>query len=200
MITAEIFKRSFICQWGSDWSDEREVIVDAFQRNNTWTTYMLGREKQEGFFHRLNERLQIHVPHLTFARGYYYIDGVYGSYESLYHAGWYPARLDVILEHENQVGLETEMYKLLMFRSPLKVLVFYDYVDPNTDARRGWRDEQLRVLGSMIGEVNDAYPEANETDYLLIVGTGVYCGPILKAVEWDVYEADTACRFREMGP
>ena len=31
--------------------------------------------------------------------------------------------MDVIIEHENDCDIEKEMWKLLMFRSPLKVLV-----------------------------------------------------------------------------
>ena len=39
----------------------------------------------------------------------------------------YPARWDVLIEHENGEYPQEELYKLLMRRALLKVIVFYDW-------------------------------------------------------------------------
>ena len=39
----------------------------------------------------------------------------------------YPFLWDILIEHENDKCPENEMWKLMLLRSPLKVIIFYDH-------------------------------------------------------------------------
>ena len=78
--------------------------------------------------------------------------------------------------YENGERVEEEMWKLLMWRSPLKVLIFYDYLEeekakhPNLDA---WLEKKLEKLRCMAIEMHERWPEYQSNEYLLVVG----CAP-----------------------
>ena len=96
---------------------------------------------------------------------YYKFDGVYGNDN--------PLRLDVLIEHENDYDrIEEEMWKLLMFRSPLKVLVSYDYSEKKktTPRRMNFLKCKLKKLAKMAREVDEDSKEAEETEYLIVIG------------------------------
>ncbi|MDE0212487.1 MAG: hypothetical protein OXN22_00260, partial [Deltaproteobacteria bacterium] len=57
-------------------------------------------------------------------------------------------------------------------RSPLKVLIFYDYCDEykTTETRRMWLHEKLGTLRRMHAAVNEQCEEAPEAEYLFLIG------------------------------
>ena len=59
-----------------------------------------------------------------------------------------------------------------MFRSPLKVLIFYDHREDSktTDKTKEWLDGKLRQLFEMGHAVERACSEADNVEYLFIVG------------------------------
>jgi hypothetical protein len=90
----------------------------------------------------------------------------------------------IIVEHENRDDLETEMWKLIHQRAPLKVLVFYDIseeyrtvkpynndksFEPNSIKHNDWLANKIEMLGQMITGANALLPP-DATEYLLIVG------------------------------
>ena len=91
-----------------------------------WTSFMLGnKECPRGFLHAVGARLKLSVD-----KNWFYLDCVFYREEPNLikrEGAIYPARLDAIVEHENGESVEEEMWKLLMWRAPLKVLIFYDY-------------------------------------------------------------------------
>ena len=69
---------------------------------------------------------------------------------------------------EKLVSDKLEMWELLMFRAPLKVLIPYNYLDDyraNNPRAMQWLEATLNHLGQTREAVNDQWPEAN-TQYL----------------------------------
>ena len=66
-----------------------------------------------------------------------------------------------------------ELYKLLMRRAPLKVAISYDWAvfaqEGNQD-RQEWLSDKLRDLFRIGRTVTAYWPEAENTEYLLLVG------------------------------
>lgn len=102
---------------------------------------------------------------------------------------WYKTSLQVIVEHENRVDtvydLESEFYKLLHWRAPLKVLVCYHKPDETRDRR--YRDKQ--VLFSRMYKEALFLMGVDAAEYLMIVGGRRnedigFCAFELKAGEW----------------
>ena len=81
--------------------------------------------------------------------------------------------MDVLIEHENDyTRLEEEMWKLLMFRSPLKVIVSYDWDEnekTNPSRINGLKDK-LDKLADMARQVDKNWKEAEDTEYLIVIG------------------------------
>lgn len=90
---------------------------------------------------------------------YYQFDGVYGNDN--------PLCPDMLIEHENndRKNIKKAMWRLLMFRSPLKVLVCYH-----------WNDKMIlkNVLCTMADtarEIDENSKEIEETEYLIVIGS-----------------------------
>lgn len=166
-MSAKNFCDEFLKQWNEDTRKDARDIVSAYEDNRTWTTYM--SDYRDSFLSRVSKRLS-----LTMVGQFYTLDCVYYDKKTnlLYDPGIYPACLDVIIEHENGEKVEEEMYKLLMFRSPLKVLIFYDYPedDKTTEKRQNWLQEKLSKLLGMGQKVDACWSESDNTEYLFLVG------------------------------
>ncbi|MCY4438590.1 MAG: hypothetical protein OXE53_00040 [Deltaproteobacteria bacterium] len=177
-VSAEDFCKAFAEQWREELPIRQDDILRAYEHNKPWTEYMLAKKEtpcEQSFLRRLATRL---CPSLGMGREWYTLDAVYYEEQEdsyIYRpkgGGPYPDCLRVIVEHENGEDVETEMWKLLMFRSPLKVLIFYDYRDDckTTPKTKDWLDEKLRKLFEMGRKVKRACPEADNVEYLFIVG------------------------------
>ncbi len=171
MVTKRQFLKVFAQQWNDDLEHRRDHIQDAYQGDATWTVYMLGQNRQDfpgSFFDRLAVNLDQQA-----CRERQNLDVVY--YTTLaQHAPQEedmprPARLNVIVEHENGEDVEKEMWKLLMWRAPLKVLVFYDW-PPWRAPAEDWLQDKLNTLFALHQEVNRSWAENAKTAYLFLVG------------------------------
>ena len=90
------------------------------------------------------------------------------------HNNGYPVMLDVLIEHENDKCPENEMWKLMLRRSPLKVIVFYfhshfDRIPPKSGKIE--LPEKLDELREMLIDANNAFRENENTEYLFIIGS-----------------------------
>ena len=191
-VSAKRFRDGFSQQWKEDAAKTNDII-DAYRCNKTWTKYMLGKE--DSFLSRLSEKLSY-----AMAREWYTLDVTYyDEDQNLYRDGGYPACLHVIVEHENENDVETEMWKLLMFRSPLKVLIFYDwpeYKKEKRPERAKWLDEKLIKLFRMGEDVDAIWPEANDTEYLFLIGNTSQAGQIPVWQDWIVTDGFGEARRR----
>ncbi len=79
----------------------------------------------------------------------------------------FPEKLQVLIEHENQGLIETEFYKLLFWRAPLKVIIAYDY-------KKKVSSEKRNVFREALKRCWEAWPENPHAEYLFIVGKGEY--------------------------
>ena len=169
---AHEFKRAFLETWGERTADAdgRERVATAYQTNPGWTKFMLGDGEANGFLHEVAENLNRRV-----YREYYTIDCVYYQDEfDLFEGGGYPRGFDAIIEHENGDRPEEEWWKLLMWRAPLKVLIFYDYSDDakkNSSRNANWLVGKLENFAEMTRQMRDRWPGRRDyDDYLIVVG------------------------------
>jgi len=166
------FKKAFLETWCERTQDakSRELTAAAYQTNSAWTKFMLGDKNSIGFLHDVANKLKRHV-----YREYYTLDCVfYGNEFSNFEGGGYPVGFDAIIEHENGSRPEEEWWKLLMWRAPLKVLIFYDYSDEGkrgTPEKANWLIDKLETFSEMTRQANDGWRGRGDKDeYLIIVG------------------------------
>jgi len=176
MVASEDFRNAFAEQWAEDVTLRTNDILQAYPHEKPWTQYML--TGQDSLLSRMLVRLAPGAARpLAMTREFYTLDAVfYKTGETTYDPGGdalYPDCLRVLIEHENKGDVEREMYKLLMFRSPLKVLIFYDYRDDERDrnkAKATWLSKKLDTLQRMRTAVNRCCEEAVNTEYLFLIG------------------------------
>ena len=175
-VTAKQFCKVFHKLWNEEKENKREVILGAYldSDKDLWTKYMLGNN--DSFLHRVSKGLVSGEQSFEMAREWMKMDCVYYKKKpNLIENNIYPACFDVYIEHENWNKVEEEMWKLLLYRSPLKVLIFYDYpeYDKNTETKENWLQNKLAKLLWMGQKVDDEWPEADNTEYLFLVGNRV---------------------------
>ena len=166
-VTAERFCKTFSKLWDIEKINNPKKILSLYNRDLTWTEYML--TKEGSFLKKISKQLSLKMDR----EWYGILDCVYYEDEpNLYDGGTYPACLHVYIEHENQDAVEEEMWKMLMFRSPLKVLIFYDYWedDKGTEKKNNWLQDKFTRLLDMGEMVDVRWPEADNTEYLFLVG------------------------------
>lgn len=165
-ISTEAFLDAFATAWQKRAVGDRDSIDTRWSDHKAWTRYML--HKSEGLLSEVCELLKQQGADIEYREQWYTIDALFVSGKNLYReARLYPSLLEVVIEHENAQDVETEMWKLLFWRSPLKVLIFYDW----TSARRkAWLDNKLNDLQDMIVKATQSWPEAEGTQYLVIAG------------------------------
>ena len=185
-VFAKRFCDAFIEQWKEDSANANDIL-HAYSHDTPWTEYMV--KKEDSFLSRLSKNLSHEM-----AREWYTLDVVYyDEKQNLFRSEGYPACLHVIVEHENQGDVEEEMWKLLMFRSPLKVLIFYDYneYEKEQNPRKArWLDEKLIELFRMGEEVDAIWAEAKDTEYLFLVGNRSQEGKVPIWKDWIVTQGD----------
>lgn len=188
LITAQEFEEAFRSQWEEDrcspkYEEKINNLISGWddKSNELCTTFMLGDKGEESgkkaFFYRVLQKLKGKDIDMEFTRekGNKF-DGIYHRPESLlpqYKDYYSPPCLDVLIEHENDYDrIEQEMWKLLMFRSPLKVLVSYDYSEKKktTSHRRNFVEKKLNTLADMRRQVDEKWKEWEDTEYLIVIG------------------------------
>ena len=173
-VTARQFCKVFHELWDKEEKNKREDILSRYPYKKPWTKFMLG--SRDSFLERVSKIFVSNGQSFKMAREWMKMDCVYYKEEpNLIKYDKYPACLDVYIEHENEENVEREMWKLLLCRSPLKVLIFYDHpeYDKNTKIKKNWLHDKLKDLLWMGQEVDDKWPEADNTEYLFLVGNRV---------------------------
>lgn len=194
-ITAEEFARAFIEAWNEECRVDRSGLLESFTGNRGYTDRMLGKEA--GLITKTFQLLgrERADPTLALRHQWYTLDALFIAGSDLFgHDMSYPSQIEAIIEHENDEKWEEEMWKLLFWRSPLKVLIGYDWCEADYDrtctidgmrrTKRDWLPHKIRKLRDMYQSVAAWHPESN-TEYLLLVGN---------KARWDV-EADVQWRW-----
>jgi len=171
-ITSEQFRRAFKEEWECRYHGNEQELNDKYPKARQWTEFMKGAQGVlESVMQRLGER---HSLKMQYKSEWYTVDALYvRSDETKYGTPTEPTGIYAIIEHENADDVEVEMWKLIYWRCPLKVLIFYDWSDK--DRKFGDRDEKfkkkLKDLAGMLEETNEFHDEADDTEYLFIVGS-----------------------------
>lgn len=163
------FKKSFECIWKEEIQepDRRSEVLNAYARDGSWTRFMLGDSVEMGLLSKIAA-----TQGLTMVREYEYLDCVYYregvDLLKIFPHGGYPAGYDVIVEHENGRKPEEEWWKLLNWRAPLKVLIFYDHSGSGTQE---WLTDKFESFSYMAQKAQQCWEgRRDEDEYLLIVG------------------------------
>ena len=180
-MNANEFKQAFLETW-EKWTDSEERVqrvIDAWEPNRScrgraWTKFMLGNTQDtraDSFLYAVGARLGRSVNWEQ-----YTLDCVFCRDEPdlLRRDGGYPAGYDAIIENENDGCPEEEWWKLLIFRAPLKILIFYDWSDEekeNIPDRANWLVDRLENFAEMTRQMRYRWPgRRDEDDYLIVVG------------------------------
>ena len=169
-ISAKDFLEAFTSEWTVQIEKDKAGVLEQYSRESTLTSFMLS---SDGFLSKAMQRLKHLEPSLKYIGEFDKIDAVYVGGEDLFRSDlYYPSQLHVLIEHENGEWVEEEMWKLVHWRSPLKVLIFYDWNEDEktTDKRRKWLEEKLEKLQEMSQKVDKFFTENDETEYLYIIG------------------------------
>ncbi|MDA0841263.1 MAG: hypothetical protein O3B01_31875 [Planctomycetota bacterium] len=168
------FLQAFSEEWSAQLSEHRDCLLHAYSQRTTWTSYML---REDGVLHKVMLRLLSNrgcpETSLRYSREWYTIDAVYVGGDDLYKDGRrYPSYMSALIEHEQGGALEEEMWKLIFWRSPLKILVAYDYWESKKQSNKEyevWMKCKLGKLVDMLRLANEAFPENQETEYLFLI-------------------------------
>jgi len=181
VVTANAFLEGFRNAWLNRTSDEdgRKAVEELYTSNTAWTKYML--DAQSGLLSDVahHVRQDSGLNDLKYyGASLYTVDALFvGGADTTdligRKDGGYPDKLYALVEHENDKAVEEEMWKLLWWRCPLKVIIFYDWMKSERDraeARRRWLDEKLEQFRSMWNRVDSFCSEDPRTEYLFIIG------------------------------
>ncbi len=171
-ITSKDFISAFKKEWDKEIKIKSEEILEKFKDTREWTDFMLSNKR---FLNQIMRRIPYQDSELIYWKEFYTIDAVYVSGEDLLGRKElsYPKGLQVIIEHENGDHPEEEMWKLLYWRSPLKVLIFYDYHEyqkKQDEKKKTWLKERLEKFTKMLINVETFFKENVSTEYLFIIG------------------------------
>jgi len=169
-ICAKDFLEAFASEWADQIEKDKAGVLEQYRGVKTWTDFMLS---SDGFLSKVMKRLMHLEPSLKYAREYYTIDALCVGGDALHGSDlYYPSQLHVLIEHEHGEWVEEEMWKLVHWRSPLKVLIFYDWNEDEktTKERRNWLGRKLKKLQSMSKKVDEFFTENAKTEYLFIIG------------------------------
>lgn len=173
-ITHDEFLKAFTEEWKKIVKIERGKVITSFAENETWTDYML---RYEGFLNKVMDNINKTNSVMVYWRELYTIDAVYVSGPDMLHCKElsFPTELNVAIEHENGSDPEKELWKLAYWRTPLKVLIFYDYHEhqKKSKSKRDWLSEKLRLMGEILDNVQRFWKENELTEYLLLIGNNI---------------------------
>jgi len=166
MITA----KAFCDAWRKVWNRKSEKMSSAFAVSSwgEWTKLILTTES--GFLHEV----KCEIENVVSREFIYWCEEIFRTdvafvtkggpyFMNTYGEDTMPLFVDVLIEHESQFQTtHDEMWKLIFYRSPLKVIVTYAHPDE-------WKTK-LEELLKFLYLANEAFPENPDTRYLFIVG------------------------------
>lgn len=171
MLNRWSFLKAFESVWSRRHTEERKRIYDAYPSLSAWTDYILNSET--GLLSEIAKHFERIEPEIAYYREVYTIDALFVGGPALFGTGLgYPSKLMALIEHENNDLIEEEMWKLLFWRSPLKILMCYDWneSEKTNASRRSWVSSKIDLLHSMLMSADDFHHEDPRTEYLLLIG------------------------------
>ena len=165
---------AFLDAFRQEWNETIPFLDEhsfwPYAEKTRWTDFML---RSGGFLNKVMDRFKnSYFNNISYKQEYYTIDALYVGGEDLFRSNLsYPSKIFAILEHEFGNNIEEEVWKLIFWRAPLKILIFYDWAEEEmTDRRREWLQTKLKKIEQMIEKVKYFHREDNDTEYLFIIG------------------------------
>ena len=165
-ITSQNFLKAFLYEYNIQLRNNKKLFLGQYRN----TDFML---RKDGFLENVMNRLQSKEQMLKYRREHYTIDAIFIGGTDLFMSDyWYPSELHVLIEHEMRENIEEEMWKLIHWRAPLKVIIFYDWDEDvkSTNLRIDWVNTKIKKLLEMLDTVNAFFPENVDTEYLFLIG------------------------------
>lgn len=178
-ISAGVFSKAFSAAWKETCADDLSgpagapSLCERYVSDGDWTNYLL-KDAEAAFMQKVVDKIKNshEAGDLILIRERYTVDAIIASTDDMLGRSGYPSRIDVLIEHENGDNWQEEMWKLLFFRAPLKVLIGYDYYESDRRAdlakKGAWLCGKIETLRKMHGEF--AAGQKDDSEYLLIVG------------------------------
>ena len=206
---AQRFMKCFMDLWGHEYAEKRDSIDKGMWSDKSCTDFMIGEydknadDPKNAFLKSVCEEFG---SKLRYGREWYTVDAY--LYEEN-RQDWLDAHWHLIIEHENNRKMwKKQMWKLLHFKVPLKVLVGYDYsCDEKAKKQRAgainkctWRDCEIERLDGMNRDAYAVHPESGNTEYLLIVGNREkkQNGKKYGEIRWRFWRATPNTKFQEI--
>jgi|SRR5277367_5945029 len=168
---AQISPEQFLHAYAKTWRAGADRITLPLGPSDAWTSLMLNHN---GFLWRVAEELRKGDETFAYRRELYTVDAVILGGNDLFRTGLcYPSAVHVLIEHELGYYVEEEMWKLLHWRCPLKVLITYDWPEDEKDksaTKRSWLHVKIEKLRCMRDEVEKFQGEEPRTSYLFLIG------------------------------
>lgn len=170
-ISAEAFLKGFSAAWAAEQVGDGMATRSPYVDRCAWTLAMLSGE---GLLAKVLRRIELPDARLEYRTEFYTVDALFVGGDDLFREGLsYPSCIHALIEHEFGNNIEEEMWKLIHWRAPLKVLIFYDWAgdEKTTASRRTWLGDKLSALAGMVKTVNKFHCEESSTTYLFLIGT-----------------------------
>lgn len=168
-VTARQFVEAFQAAWDSAYASKRAEIKDIYNKRRLWTELICGSAAALGpsskpIVQCALESLTHGGKTVEYDRERHKVDA-FGRVAICDPAKWYIDYVNVVMvEVENDVERsEEEFWKLLHARCPLKVLITYDYNDPDTRLRVPRSFEKMYLAA-------EQYLGPDPGKYVLIMG------------------------------
>ena len=173
------------------------IVRNKYNNNKEWTKVML--DSKSGILSILTNKLS-QTQDWKDVQGskFYYIDFVIGSGDMFRNYGFYPYSILAAIEHENGFDLGPEMYQLAFFRSPLKIIIGYDWDEDKkiTEKRKKGIDNGLEIFSKFLNKCSEYCREEPEVEYLVIIGDRKYYGA--DEVNWRAWRFNSLGRYSQI--
>jgi hypothetical protein len=172
-ITKSMFLAAFRKEWNNLFLQKKAMANKnpwTAKSRREWTKFMLG---DIGPIIKMTKHFKDIDPKMEYKKEWYTVDGLLVGGEDLYNSDLhYPNKIYALIEHEIDSNIEEEMWKLIHWRAPLKVIMFYDWAESEktTAKRKNFLNEKINKLNSMVISVNKYFCEDERTKYLYIIG------------------------------
>ena len=194
-------------QFSQDFISKNLDWLTLYENNTEWSARFLGGKKSCSERSPIGNFFKSKFPELNYRTEDGSFDLVFSfasNYSKLFYLnrneiacfdaeGFYPTMYDVIIEVENDCRCSwQEMTKLTWVRSPLKVLITYNWHPSDTLIWRTERKMLIDTFSNIIHQSNQTFKDNTQTEYLLIIGNN---GD--NKLNWTYYKLDSDGQYEE---
>jgi hypothetical protein len=177
-INAEQFREAF----AKVWQENRGRTAVPLYPCRPYTQMMVG---DGGILSTVADQFKLIDQDILYHRELYTVDAVIlGGCDVFRMDLCYPSSIYALIEHETAYYPEEEMWKLLHWRCPLKIIIMYDWSDEEKRTRvgrRSWMENKITILRKMRDQIYKFQGDEPDTDYLFLIGyREVSDGPITR--------------------